>query len=600
MKYSGENDNFDFKLTMFHDLCNRADIPDHVKMKAFPTMLRSLALDYYYANIVKQQLDFDGICNAITNYFEGPEYKRSVLSKWNSTSLRSVINGNAGKSTEECLQILISDLHHLQHGLNHDLRTDQFFHNKLINACQDIPACRYACYRPSDTLTGLINDLRSSITTFEKSQPEPNQTFLTDRRYHSLNRDFFIHPPPELNLQPGSILRVLKPLYGIPEAGNHWFNTYHQYHTDDLGLTQSTFDPCLLFTDSSIGFAIVGLQTDDTLFLADMKFAIHEEKELQKSKFMAKDRGKLTHSSTLSFNGGKIKLEPDNAITLTQERQCRNLKPVNVKSVDLTSSRGKIRTAVTPKDQFIAQRARGSYIASVCQPEATFDLSFAAQVINPNEEDAKHLNKRLQWQIDNPTRGLRFAPLDPDSLQLIIFTDASFANNKDLSSQIGFIIALADRNNQANIPHWSSIKCKRITRSVLAAELYAMAHSFDKGMVIKTTIEKILSRSIPLTVCTDSKSLYDCLVKLGTTNEKRLMIDLLCLRQSYERREIAEVKWIDGNTNPADAMTKGKPCNALKAFLNTNKIDLKVTEWVERAKKGMETIKRENSQCMNN
>ena len=411
----------------------------------------------------------------------------------------------------------------------------------------------------------------------------------------TLNRDFFIHPPPELNLQPGSILRVLKPLYGIPEAGNHWFNTYHQYHTDDLRLTQSTFDPCLLFTDSSIGFAIVGLQTDDTLFLADMKFAIHEEKELQKSKFMAKDRGKLTHSSTLSFNGGKIKLEPDNAITLTQERQCRNLKPVNVKSVDLTSSRGKIRTAVTPKDQFIAQRARGSYIASVCQPEAAFDLSSAAQVINPNEEDAKHLNKRLQWQIDNPTRGLRFAPLDPDSLQLIIFTDASFANNKDLSSQIGFIIALADRNNQANILHWSSIKCKRITRSVLAAELYAMAHSFDKGMVIKTTIEKILNKSIPLIICTDSKSLYDCLVKLGTTNEKRLMIDLLCLRQSYERREIAEVKWIDGNTNPADAMTKGKPCSALKALLDMNKIDLKVTEWVERGQKGMETTKERTS-----
>ena len=189
MNYSGENDNFDFKLTMFHDLCNRADIPDHVKTKAFPTMLRSLALDYYYANIVNKRLNFNEICSAITNYFEGPEYKRSVLSKWNSTSLRSVINSNAGKSTEECLQILISNLRHLQHGLNHDLRTDQFFHNKLINACQDISACRYACYRPSDSLTGLINDLRSSITTFEKSQHKSSQTFLTDRRYHSLNRD---------------------------------------------------------------------------------------------------------------------------------------------------------------------------------------------------------------------------------------------------------------------------------------------------------------------------------------------------------------------------------------------------------------------------
>ena len=75
----------------------------------------------------------------------------------------------------------------------------------------------------------------------------------------TLNHDFFIRPLPELGLQPRSILRVLKPLYGIPEAGNHWFNTYHRYHTDDLRLTQSTFDPCLLFTDSPVGFAIVRL-----------------------------------------------------------------------------------------------------------------------------------------------------------------------------------------------------------------------------------------------------------------------------------------------------------------------------------------------------
>jgi len=154
----------------------------------------------------------------------------------------------------------------------------------------------------------------------------------------TLNRDFFIRPPPDLGLQPGSILQVLKPLYGIPEAGNHWFNTYHRYHTDDLGLTQSTFDPCLLFADSPVGFAIFGLQTDDTLFLADTKFAIHEEKGLQKAKFMVKKREKLTHLSALSFNGGKIKLEPDNMITLTQEWQCRNLNLVNVKPVDLTSS----------------------------------------------------------------------------------------------------------------------------------------------------------------------------------------------------------------------------------------------------------------------
>jgi len=37
-------------------------------------------------------------------------------------------------------------------------------------------------------------------------------------------------------------------------------------------------------------------------------------------------------------------------------------------------------------------------------------------------------------------------PLDLNSLSLLVFTDASFANNRDLLSQIGFIIVLIDRN----------------------------------------------------------------------------------------------------------------------------------------------------------
>lgn len=231
----------------------------------------------------------------------------------------------------------------------------------------------------------------------------------------------------------------------------------------------------------------------------------------------------------------------------------------------MVSSRGKVRKNISPREQYISQRALGAYIASMSQPEATYDLSSAAQRTDPTVEDIKFLNKRLQWQKDNARRGLRFVRLDKTSLKLYVLPDASFANNRDLSSQIGFLIVLADASNRANIAHGSSVKCRRVTRSVLAAELYAMSHAFDSAATIKATVTQslFLDNPLPLVVCTDSRSLYDCLVKLGTLNEKRLMIDLMCLRQSYERQEISEIKWIDGACNPADGMTKSKPCRAL-------------------------------------
>lgn len=160
-----------------------------------------------------------------------------------------------------------------------------------------------------------------------------------------------MRPPPELGLHSDTILKIIKPLYGIPEVGNHWFNSHHSHHLDKFSMTQSSYDPCLLYIrDNSSGFGIVGLQTDDTLFLADETFAMEEEKQLHKVNLLAKEREKLGNA-TIKSNGGCIKKE-FNVRHLTQERQCRkNLHLVALKSMDLTSSRGKIRKAVTPKDQ---------------------------------------------------------------------------------------------------------------------------------------------------------------------------------------------------------------------------------------------------------
>lgn len=104
------------------------------------------------------------------------------------------------------------------------------------------------------------------------------------------------------------------------------------------------------------------------------------------------------------------------------------------------------------------------------------------------------------------------------------------------------------------------------------------------SIAINTTLHMITKQlNVPPTsmiVCTDSYSLYECLVKLGTTKEKRLMIDIIGLRQSYKRKEIAEVRWIDGRDNPADAMTKGNPNKSLEHFIDTNTLEVRIEGWV--------------------
>ena len=118
----------------------------------------------------------------------------------------------------------------------------------------------------------------------------------------------------------------------------------------------------------------MGMQTDDTLILADNDFAGKEEIAIQSAKIMTKEREYLTHVHPLKFNGIQIKLN-SNGIVLTKESHVGGILPVIDNVTDSTCSRGITRKKLSPKEQYLAQRARGAYIASMCQLKASFDLS---------------------------------------------------------------------------------------------------------------------------------------------------------------------------------------------------------------------------------
>ncbi|KAM4065471.1 cwf18 domain containing protein [Hirsutella rhossiliensis] len=318
-----------------------------------------------------------------------------------------------------------------------------------------------------------------------------------------------------------------------------------QHHLEKLDMSTSTYDSCLLISNTG----------PDTLGIVECK--LMTPSSLERTTFLP-PKTDITYGTTVDFNGARL---------------TSKMTTIDPKAIDR-------------HQRYVEERARASYIASIAQPEA-FDVSVAAQVQTPEDKDYAILNKRLQWQMDHQLRGLTYKPIDLATAKLMVFTDGSFANNKDLSSQLGFVITLVNETNHkekqfeisGNIVHWSSTKCKRVTRSVLASEIYGMANGFDIGISLAMTMKIITERlNLPpiLSSSVRIRTLYECLVKLGTTKEKRLMIDIMALRQSYEKREITDIRWINGADNPADAMTKASPNRALERFIDTNSLTIRV------------------------
>lgn len=140
----------------------------------------------------------------------------------------------------------------------------------------------------------------------------------------SINRPIYVKPPAILNIPPKTLLRIDRPLYGIPEAGMHWFVTYHAHHLKELSMNAAIHDPCLLYTPKCMSIdrlslsahrGVTCLQTDDTLNIGNKTFIDKEEKCSRE--FLCKKEKTINDGQSLLFNGGTIKIK-DDTVKLTQ------------------------------------------------------------------------------------------------------------------------------------------------------------------------------------------------------------------------------------------------------------------------------------------
>ena len=159
-------------------------------------------------------------------------------------------------------------------------------------------------------------------------------------------------------------------------------------------MKQFTFDSCLLIKFTC--FEIIDLQTNNTLILKAFEFANAEKEEIKIVKFLIKEREHLTANKSIKFNEALIQLIFIDDLLLNQKTQITEILLINIaqKSSSI-SAKDIVRSKLTSKEQYVAQRTKNAYMISIRQLEASFDLSNAAQAINSVNENIKALNKRF-------------------------------------------------------------------------------------------------------------------------------------------------------------------------------------------------------------
>jgi hypothetical protein len=156
------------------------------------------------------------------------------------------------------------------------------------------------------------------------------------------------------------------------------------------------------------------------------------------------------------------------------------------------------------------------------RPDISLGVSQLAQttIRTFNKDVLKLANKVVYHLKADPNLSLRYLKLGKSTLRILAYADGSLHKNSELSSQLGYVILMADETDACCILAFRSFKSRRIARSSLEAETMAFDETFDASFAIKHDLESMIGNPIPLLVLTDSRPFFDILVCAKYTTEK--------------------------------------------------------------------------------
>lgn len=118
------------------------------------------------------------------------------------------------------------------------------------------------------------------------------------------------------------------------------------------------------------------------------------------------------------------------------------------------------------------------------------DCCAGVQILAPGKEEIIpteiiQLGKIITRLIEIRDIGLKYKPLNMESIRMELINDASFGNDRNFKSQLGYLVLLEQDTGTEHIIHYARNRCKIVKRSVLAAEVHALMLEFDFAYLLR-------------------------------------------------------------------------------------------------------------------
>ena len=278
--------------------------------------------------------------------------------------------------------------------------------------------------------------------------------------------------------------------------------------------------------------------------------------------------------------------------TLIQQGYVNDITPISI-------DRDRRKKETLPVTEGERQGLRGligslQYAATNTRPDISARLSFLQSKINHAVIKDLHDGNRLlaDAKAHSDTK-ITISPIPISELQLVSFSDASFASREKQQSQKACLIVatnqkISKREETVGNPLlWYSKKVNRVVGSTLAAETYALSNAVDLVEWVRIVWawmcnpklkwqepEEALKDITPSIAVVDCKSLYDVINKTTTPqcSEHRTLLEALVIKDRMKQG--VTLHWVHSAAQLADSLTKCMDVTPLRLFLKHRKCRL--------------------------